>query len=96
MPLDARDSVALKGDLPSAVSAPRHELRDNTCMDVPSPCIDICTLDGREVCVGCGRHIDEIVAWGSAAPEWKLRVVEAARQRLAQMQPPAAQGAVRR
>jgi predicted Fe-S protein YdhL (DUF1289 family) len=56
-------------------------------MDVPSPCIDVCTLDRRDVCLGCGRHIDEIAAWGSAAPELKLRIVAAARERMALMQP---------
>jgi predicted Fe-S protein YdhL (DUF1289 family) len=57
-------------------------------MDVPSPCINICTLDARNVCQGCGRHIDEIAAWGSATPELKRRIVAAARQRLAAMPPP--------
>jgi predicted Fe-S protein YdhL (DUF1289 family) len=56
-------------------------------MDVPSPCINICTLDAGNVCQGCGRHIDEIAAWGSATPELKSRIVVAARQRLAAMPP---------
>jgi predicted Fe-S protein YdhL (DUF1289 family) len=55
-------------------------------MDVESPCIDICTLGPGDVCVGCGRHIDEIAAWGSAPGEVKRRIVEAAEKRLAQMQ----------
>jgi predicted Fe-S protein YdhL (DUF1289 family) len=55
-------------------------------MDVKSPCINVCTLDRAEVCVGCGRHIDEIAAWGSATPQLKLRIVEAARRRLAAIQ----------
>ncbi|MFI4981936.1 MAG: DUF1289 domain-containing protein [Nevskiales bacterium] len=54
-------------------------------MDVPSPCIDVCSLDGKDICLGCGRHIDEIVAWSNSAPEVKLRIVTAARERLAQM-----------
>jgi predicted Fe-S protein YdhL (DUF1289 family) len=28
-----------------------------------SPCIRVCTLDDDRVCVGCGRHVDEISAW---------------------------------
>ena len=55
-------------------------------MEVKSPCIDICELDRNEVCIGCGRHIDEVVAWGTAPSEQKLRIVEAARKRLAAMQ----------
>ena len=55
-------------------------------MEVQSPCIDICTLDRDEVCIGCGRHIDEVVAWGTAPDELKRRILEAAERRLAQMQ----------
>jgi len=37
-------------------------------MPIPAstPCIDICTLDsaGRQ-CLGCGRTLEEIGAWGS-------------------------------
>ena len=61
-------------------------LGDNRRMDVPSPCIDVCSLDGKDICLGCGRHIDEIVAWSNSAPEVKLRIVAAARERLTQMQ----------
>jgi len=56
-------------------------------MDVPSPCIDVCSLDSKDICLGCGRHIDEIVNWSVSTPEIKLRVVAAARERLALMQP---------
>jgi uncharacterized protein len=56
-------------------------------MDVPSPCINVCTLDDDEICVGCGRHIGEIAAWGGAAPAVRLRIVAAARERLARMAP---------
>ena len=59
---------------------------DNRPMEVPSPCIDICTLDPRDVCVGCGRHVDEIAAWGTETPQTKLLIVAAARERLEQMQ----------
>jgi predicted Fe-S protein YdhL (DUF1289 family) len=30
-----------------------------------SPCVGVCKLDARDVCVGCGRHIDEIAAAGA-------------------------------
>ncbi|MDB5976465.1 MAG: hypothetical protein JWR07_3225 [Nevskia sp.] len=60
-------------------------LGDNMGMDVPSPCIDVCSLDDKDICLGCGRHIDEIVAWSNSAPEVKLRVVAVARERLATM-----------
>jgi len=34
---------------------------------VPSPCIGICQLDARQLCVGCRRTIDEIVEWPQAS-----------------------------
>jgi predicted Fe-S protein YdhL (DUF1289 family) len=64
-----------------------RRLGDNARMDVPSPCIKVCVLGGDQVCLGCGRHIDEIAAWGSAAPALKLRIVAAARERLARIDP---------
>jgi len=30
---------------------------------VPSPCVDICRLDERGLCVGCRRTIGEIAEW---------------------------------
>ena len=54
-------------------------------MDVPSPCVNICTLGPGEVCTGCGRHIDEIAVWGSATAAEKQRIVAAARDRLARL-----------
>lgn len=33
-------------------------------MTIESPCIRICTLDASgELCLGCFRTLDEIVAW---------------------------------
>jgi hypothetical protein len=32
-----------------------------------SPCVDICRLDARGLCVGCRRTIDEIVEWPRAS-----------------------------
>ncbi len=46
-----------------------------------SPCINICTLDAQDVCLGCFRSRQEIGAWStlSAAEQWL--VVERAEQR---------------
>lgn len=42
-----------------------------------SPCIGVCTIDERRaLCLGCGRTIDEIVAWG-ALDEARRRAVMA-------------------
>lgn len=35
-------------------------------MAASSPCINICQMDDdSDLCLGCGRTIDEIIAWGS-------------------------------
>ena len=33
-------------------------------IDLPaSPCVRNCCLDDDDVCLGCGRRLDEILAW---------------------------------
>jgi len=34
---------------------------------VPSPCVDICRLDAKGLCVGCRRTLDEIAEWSRAS-----------------------------
>jgi predicted Fe-S protein YdhL (DUF1289 family) len=34
---------------------------------VPSPCIDVCRLDERGLCIGCRRTISEITEWSRAS-----------------------------
>ena len=47
-----------------------------------SPCINVCKLDHREVCLGCGRHINEIIEWTAAGDDRKHAIIAAARERL--------------
>jgi predicted Fe-S protein YdhL (DUF1289 family) len=42
-----------------------------------SPCVNICTLDERDVCTGCLRTLDEIGAWGMLSAEEQWRIVAA-------------------
>lgn len=52
---------------------------------VPSPCINVCRIDeGTGWCVGCGRTIDEIAAWGTMSDDDKRAVW----QQLALRSPP--------
>ncbi|MFC4314962.1 DUF1289 domain-containing protein [Steroidobacter flavus] len=51
---------------------------------VASPCIKVCVLDARQVCVGCGRTIDEIAQWSRLTEEQRREVVDRARQRCSQ------------
>lgn len=48
---------------------------------VPSPCIDICTLDDRDVCVGCYRTAREITQWSLLDNTARAEVVTKALQR---------------
>lgn len=50
--------------------------------DVPSPCVRNCCLDEADVCLGCGRTIDEILRWQKATnAEREVIVREAAVRR---------------
>lgn len=48
---------------------------------VASPCVRLCTLDEQQVCVGCHRHIDEIVGWAALDAAGKRHVLDLAQQR---------------
>ncbi len=41
-----------------------------------SPCVDICTLDDDDLCVGCGRSLDQISRWALMSREEQWAVVE--------------------
>ncbi len=43
---------------------------------VDSPCIKVCVLDDQQVCIGCKRTLDEIVAWGSLSDDARMNVLE--------------------
>lgn len=47
-----------------------------------SPCIKVCQLNPAQVCIGCGRSLEEIAQWPGAAAEQQRRILENARQRL--------------
>ncbi len=48
-----------------------------------SPCTQVCTLDTHDICLGCGRTLDEIAAWAAMTDDAKRTVIEAATTRLA-------------
>lgn len=47
----------------------------------PSPCNRVCLLGENQVCVGCYRHVSEIMAWMSLTPGEQRRVIEVAAAR---------------
>jgi predicted Fe-S protein YdhL (DUF1289 family) len=40
-----------------------------------SPCIRNCCLDDDDVCHGCGRRLDEILAWHSADDDGRQAIL---------------------
>lgn len=50
---------------------------------VPSPCVRACTLDDDDVCVGCGRSLDEIKVWSGADAPARRRILALAKTRKA-------------
>jgi uncharacterized protein len=46
-----------------------------------SPCVRNCCLDEDNVCMGCGRSLQEIVTWSSASPADKAAILERSRER---------------
>lgn len=48
---------------------------------IPSPCINICTLDADGVCQGCYRTLEEITVWSRLDPAGQRAVLEASRAR---------------
>ncbi|MFT4924310.1 MAG: putative Fe-S protein YdhL (DUF1289 family) [Phenylobacterium sp.] len=46
-------------------------------MDKPlkSPCVRNCCLDTKDICMGCFRHLDEIVGWTKLSESDKENVL---------------------
>jgi predicted Fe-S protein YdhL (DUF1289 family) len=49
--------------------------------DLASPCVRNCCLDDDNVCMGCGRSLEEIVAWGAASDADKRAILARSRAR---------------
>lgn len=50
-----------------------------------SPCIGVCTLNRSGTCVGCGRTLDEIAQWPAAGDGRRQAILQAARERRAEL-----------
>ncbi|MEF2524368.1 DUF1289 domain-containing protein [Vibrio mimicus] len=40
-----------------------------------SPCVRNCCLDDKDICIGCGRTLDEICRWSSATNSGKQELL---------------------
>ena len=46
-----------------------------------SPCISVCLLDDKDICVGCYRSAEEITDWFIADSDGKREILSRARKR---------------
>jgi uncharacterized protein len=53
----------------------------DACVEPGSPCIGVCALDERDVCIGCYRSAAEIAAWSSLGAGEKRAVLVRADRR---------------
>ena len=54
-------------------------------LPVKSPCIEVCSLNGSDVCIGCYRTANEIIEWFSANDQRKREFLAAVSDRRAQL-----------
>lgn len=57
--------------------------RGNRELFPASPCVSICTLDDDDVCVGCGRSLDEITQWSAYPKEKQWQIIDELKRRTA-------------
>ena len=48
---------------------------------VKSPCIEVCSLNNQDICIGCYRPANEIIEWFSAPNERKREILASVDQR---------------
>ncbi|ADE53150.1 DUF1289 domain-containing protein [Coraliomargarita akajimensis] len=59
---------------------------------VASPCTDDCVLNAEKICMGCYRHIDEIVDWRHKPDSVKREILQNCTDRRAQSSQSAKKG----
>jgi uncharacterized protein len=47
-----------------------------------SPCIAVCVLDERDICIGCYRSAEEITDWFMADGDEKREILRKSRERM--------------
>ncbi|OGT82823.1 MAG: hypothetical protein A3H91_16000 [Gammaproteobacteria bacterium RIFCSPLOWO2_02_FULL_61_13] len=48
---------------------------------VESPCTKVCVLGRDQICIGCGRSVEEISNWGQADAQRRREICHSARTR---------------
>ena len=44
-------------------------------MNISTPCVGVCRLGARGICVGCGRTIEQIATWGDISETERQRIM---------------------
>ena len=47
-----------------------------------SPCVRLCTLNEEELCLGCGRLVNEIISWSGYSEERRDEIMHECEGRL--------------
>ena len=55
-------------------------------LSIESPCVRNCCLSSADICMGCGRHIEEILQWHAASSSEREAILMRASARRAQLQ----------
>ena len=53
----------------------------STSSDIESPCVRNCCLDKHDICIGCGRSVEEIIRWGDAGMVERVDILAKAKER---------------
>jgi hypothetical protein len=48
---------------------------------IASPCTQNCCLDESNICLGCGRSLEEIIRWSTAAADEQRQILANCRRR---------------
>jgi predicted Fe-S protein YdhL (DUF1289 family) len=48
---------------------------------IASPCVNRCTLDARDICLGCRRSLDEICRWQRMCNDERREVLRRCHER---------------
>ena len=43
---------------------------------IPSPCVNNCCLNEEDICLGCFRSLDEMLAWGAASNAQRQAILD--------------------
>jgi predicted Fe-S protein YdhL (DUF1289 family) len=54
--------------------------------EIVSPCKNTCSVNKDNVCLGCGRTVDEITGWEASNSELKQEIVINSDKRLKEIQ----------